>query len=359
MKQDKHFEQQYTKLRLEAILRSLFLALITASIATFAIALLLWLTPLNGWWISLIVLFAVTAIATVLYFRFRYSPTPMANARRLDRLGLEERLVTMVELQNETSYIASIQREDAKAALAKLTPADLKFRFDKNVWILLAVTATLAVGMTVFTALGEAGLLPNGDDLIRDLLPEQRENYVSITYLVEDGGEIQGVADQLIPKGTHAEPVTAVPFDGFTFVGWDDGGTRPTRQEKDVTEDFVVMAVFEPIDGDGDGDGDGDAGDENASEDAPGDEEGAPGENPSDEAPPGDDPESSSTHDRKNPGSAGAGKYDDFNQIIDGRTYYRDLLESYRDIIEDYLEEYGDQLTEEQRKIIESYIGIV
>ena len=55
----------------------------------------------------------------------------------------------------------------------------------------------------------------------------------------------------------------------------------------------------------------------------------------------------------------GGGKYSMENQIINGDVYYRDYLEEYRDNIRQYLEEHGGSLTEEQRKIIESYIGIV
>jgi hypothetical protein len=38
----------------------------------------------------------------------------------MDRLGLEERLVTMLEYQNDTSCMAELQRRDAKESLEKL-----------------------------------------------------------------------------------------------------------------------------------------------------------------------------------------------------------------------------------------------
>lgn len=348
--QSKHFEQYYPKLLAEAILKSLFSGLIVGFAAAFVTSIATWIT--GGWWIALVTFGTVTAIASVLYYFLRYRPSVKDNARRLDGLGLEERLITMIELEGDDSYMATLQRDDAKATLAKLEKKSIKFVFPKQVLVALAISAFLGSGMTTVSVLGDMGLLPDGGEIIKDIIPEEREVYVAVTYLVEDGGEILGESDQLILIGSNAEVVTAVPFDGYQFVGWDDGGSRPTRQERKVNEDFIVMAIFEPIQEEGEGDGDGDGQDGPADEDAP------PGDQPG-EANPDGSPGNPSDQPNENPGQSGGGKYDDFNQIIDGETYYRDLLESYKEQIKDYLEEYGDSLTEEQKKIIESYIGVV
>ena len=348
--QHKHFEQYYPKLLAEAILKSLFSGLIVGFAAAFVTSVATWIT--GGWWIALVTFGVVTAIASVIYFFFRYRPTVKDNARRLDGLGLEERLITMIELEGDDSYMATLQRTDAKESLSKLEKKSIKFVFPRKVFVALAISAFLGSGMTTVAVLGDAGLLPGGDEIIKEILPEEREVYVAVTYLVEDGGEILGEADQLILIGSNAETVTAVPFDGYQFVGWDDGGSRPTRQERKVNEDFIVMAIFEPIQEEGEGDGDGDGQDGPADEDAP------PGDQPGEQSQNGN-PGAPSDQPTEDPGQSGGGKYDDFNQIIDGKTYYRDLLESYKDIIKDYLEENGDSLTEEEKKIIEAYIGIV
>ncbi len=39
--------------------------------------------------------------------------------------------------------------------------------------------------------------------------------------------------------------VTAVPDDGYEFVKWSDGVTEATRQDRNVTKDIVVKAIFE------------------------------------------------------------------------------------------------------------------
>ena len=76
---------------------------------------------------------------------------------------------------------------------------------------------------------------------------------------------------------------------------------------------------------------------------------------------PGDSPaagESSGETEDAN-GNAGGGKYEEANQVIDGKIYYREVLGMYKDELIAYLEEYGDSLSAEARAIIEYYITIV
>ena len=177
--------------------------------------------------------------------------------------------------------------------------------------------------------------------LIEDAVEEAQEVYVSVTYEVEDGGYIEGIADQLVLYGTNAEPVVAVAEEGYIFVEWDDGRSRPDRSDTKITEEVVYVAIFEPIA-----------------------EEGAEGEEGQDEKPM-DNPQenenasqSQPDNDSDTPSSAG-GKYEEANQIIDGETYYREVLEMYKELLRQRLENEGDTLTEEERAIIEAYLGIV
>ena len=343
------FERYNPKLLAEAILKSVFSGLSVGFAVGFIAAAVVWLSPVDGLWIAPVAFVLASAVSAVIFYLAKYRITVIGSARRLDSLGLEERLITMIELEGNESYIARLQREDAKSALAGLDKSKFRFAFAKNVFVTLAVCGVLCMSMNTVSVLGELGYLPQGDEIIADILPEEREIYVSVSYLVEDGGEIEGDADQLILLGGNADSVTAIAHDGWAFVGWDDGSKRPTRQEKNLKEDFVVMAIFEQIEEEGDGDQEGDqAGDQEG--DQPGDQEGQQqdGENG-----PSDEQESENTSD------SGGGKYESYNQIIDGNTFYRDHLEYYKDLIKEYLEENGDSLTEEQKKIIEAYIGIV
>ena len=126
MNSNKHFSKYYSKLRFEAVIKALVAGLSVGFVANFIAALVTWFTPVDGLWISLGVLVGVSAIATLLFYFKRFRPNAVSNARRLDRLGLEERLVTMIEYENDESYIAAAQRADAKASLEKVDKKDIR-----------------------------------------------------------------------------------------------------------------------------------------------------------------------------------------------------------------------------------------
>ena len=143
MKENVLFQKQQPKLKQEAMLRSVLSGLAVGLGANFLVALITWFAPFNGLWISLAVLVAVTAIATPIFYKKRFSFDDTKSARRIDRLGLEERLITMVELDKDDSYIAKIQREDAKAALASITNDQIKIKISKAIVVAVTICAVL------------------------------------------------------------------------------------------------------------------------------------------------------------------------------------------------------------------------
>ncbi len=341
MNPKKHFKKHYSKLRFEAWLLALLCGLCLGFGCGFLAALITWFTKLNGLVLALIAAFGVTLVATPIFYLVKFRLTAMKNARRLDSLGLEERLVTMIEFEKDDSVIAQLQREDAKTQLEKLKSSSLKIRVRTPILLPFVITFVLLSSMLTVTVLSQQGIIPGGDELLEDAIEEAQEVHVSVTYDVEDGGYIEGEADQLILQGSNAAPVVAVAEEGYIFVEWDDGRSKPGREDTNITEDVVYIAIFEPLmEGDDEG---GEENDEQPS-DTPKEDENAS------QTKPGEDSDS--------PSSAG-GKYEEANQIIDGETYYREVLESYRELLRERLEKEGDRLTEEERAIIEAYLGIV
>ena len=337
------FEKQYRRLFTEAVLRSLVLGLVFGFGLAFLCAMALWIFDVNGWWMSFIGLAVGTLVAAaILYFK-KYHPTLVDSARRIDRLGLQERLITMVEYQNDDSFMAAYQREDAMQKLREVDPASIKLKVSISVIVALIISGILGTGMITVAGLSEAGLLPNFDDFVETVTPAQREVWHEVTYIIEDGGYIEGEADQLVLDGKDAESVVAVADEGYVFVGWDDGGKKPARTDRQITESQIFTAIFVPIDEDGEG-------------------AGMPGM----DGPPQDSPDSNSTGSGETStegedanGNTGGGKYEEANQVIDGKVYYREILGMYRDELIAYLEESGDTLSDEERAIIEYYIQIV
>ena len=344
-----YFEKYYSKLRAEAILKSLLCGLIVGLAANFAAALGTWFAPFNGLWLSLGILVLATGIATPIFYVKKFRPTAMSNAKRIDRLGLEERLITMIEYQGDDSFIAEVQRADAKAKLAEVDAKQIRFSFSKGLIIALAVAFVLGGGMTTVSTLSAEGILfPTPEELINTIIPKEPDVYVAVSYEVSEGGYIEGIPDQLVLLGGTAESVEAVADDGYMFAFWDDGKKRPARQDSKVTEDIVYVAIFMPI-GDGDGEGEG--------EPRPGD--GQPGENgsPGPDGPPGQPGERGAPDPNGQPGqsNAGGGKYEEHNMIVDGETSYYDFLEGYQGEASEALTEGGDSYSSEQREIIERY----
>ena len=345
MNSEKQFEKYHPKFRQEALIKSLLSGLGVGFAAAFVAAFVTWFLPSNGLLIILLTLVAGTGVAAPIFYLKKFRPTVMADARRLDRLGLEERMITMVELQVEESCIAQYQRRDAEQALAAINTTQIKMQIPSKLTWTAVISAVLCCAMTVVSVLSAMGLFIRGDELVDQIIPDEPDVYIAVTYLVEEGGYIEGESDQLILLGENAEPVLAVAEEGWAFVGWDDGSLNPAREEMEVTQELTYTAVFAPLGEDGMSD-DSDAGDESTPDAS---EPGEKGEQQGD-GEPSEDGE---------PGDQAGGKYDEWNHIIDGEIYYREFLESYKERLIKQLEEQGDELTEEEKAIIESYINLV
>ena len=104
--------------------------------------------------------------------------------------------------------------------------------------------------MITLGILADKGIIWGGDDIIDALTPEEQIVYVSVSYEAEDGGNIEGEADQLIPIGDKTTVIEAIAEEGYQFYEWDDGYDKPVRYEKNVTEDKIFIAFFVPLDAD-------------------------------------------------------------------------------------------------------------
>ncbi len=354
MNQENHFELRYKKLTAEGFLRSLFCGLSVALGVDFALGTVLWLIGTENLKLTILLLCtalpAITLIAGAIFYFAKFKPTIQANARRIDSIGLEERVVTMLDYQNSNSLMAKMQRADAVKALKAVNAKSIKFQFSKKILITLAICGSLGLGMSTVASLSAAGLLPSGKDFIDSVLPDEPPIYVPVSYMADDGGRIEGEEEQLVLFGENAEPVVAIPEEGYTFEGWDDGYKKPSRTDKKIDHPLVLVAIFLPIEDEGDDPGDEGQSGENGEQ--PGEQEGDKGDNR-------DGQEGNSDQESDTPSDSGSGKYSKENQIIDGNTYYREFLEEYRDKVMELLKKNAEELTEEEKAIIEAYINIV
>ena len=343
---NQHFNEYKPKLILEAILTAALFGIGVGFATGFLLGLVFWIIGIRLYWIIIAATLGVAAVVAAALYFLRFRPTDISNARRLDRLGLEERLVTMVELEGTDSYIANIQREDAKKSLGELDKRLIKLTVPKKILIVatsLFVLGTAAITANILAANGIWGYAP-------EIFEDEFTEYVTVTYEVDDGGTIEGDDVQDIEKGTDTTSVTAVADEGFMFKEWSDGYTQPTRFEQQVNESITYTAIFmeledeEGEESEGDGEGDKDSqGEQGGQSDEEGDEDGQ-------SAPEGE----------FNPNAtAGGGQREPSNQIINGETFYKEELdEEYLKQIEEMLDE-NDSLTDEEIDLIKKYLGIV
>ena len=121
------FKKYYSRLAKEGFLKALVCGLIIGFSLLLISAAVFWLADIERFWLCIVLWAVATATATPIFYFKAFRPTIKAIAKRVDELGLEERILTMTELEKDDSYIAMRQREDAKAALKTIDAKRLKF----------------------------------------------------------------------------------------------------------------------------------------------------------------------------------------------------------------------------------------
>lgn len=367
----------------EGILKSLFFGIIFGSLALVSIGFLTWFFDYKpGLFISIAAFIVIAATITPLLYFLHYRPTVKQIAYRVDALGLEERVITMEQLEGDDSDIAKLQREDTVKALKSVDHMLLKIAISAALFVPLIACCVLGTGMLTVSSLHYAGIIPSG---LVTLTPEYNPGVYTVIYSVEEGGEgvvIYWTGDwsqetpvnengDKVKEGENAKAVYAIPADNWAFVSWSDGYSDPYRQDMSVDADIFVQAIFEEIEADpdgeqaednannesGDGEGDkqegeggeeGESGQEGEPESAEGDAEAEGQEGNSNNEPQGQPDQS---------GATGA-RDQSSQQIVDGNTYYGDQFEdAYQeaqdrlgsdsnipDDLKDYVEDYFDSI---------------
>ena len=403
------FRSFYKKLAMEGVLKSVMLSSVFSLFIVFITSAVLWFYNVNALWIAIAIYVGVTAALSVLFYFRMFRPTTTSMAKRIDALGLEERILTMSELENDDSYIAMKQREDAIGALKTVNAKEIKFGFRTSLIVVLCVSFCLSCGMTTVNVLGATGKIPDGGDLIDGLVnPNERYytvKYIPIDYLMyvqhgilvgTENGMIDGNEEQIIAKGESGEAVIATADPDYMFYGWSGSTEGVERREVGVVVDnsmfdekkkvaFVyedklidsyfyepngwalvkspdtgeitiyVFAFIGPI-GEGEGEGGGEDGD-------------APNEDgeqiPSEDNPEGGDKNESGDNDQSDKDTDGdtggdqGGKSDkDNDKIIDGS-------QNYHERKDEYVQEYekrkanGEEIPDWLQKIVDDYYKLL
>lgn len=340
------FGRYFHKIVRESVLKSVLCGLTIGFLAAFICIAVSWFTGFSaGIYVGIGIFAAITAAATPLFYKYKFQPTTKRIAQRIDELGLEERILTMAELENDDSFIAMKQREDAVKAMKSVNAEMLKIAVSVPLIVAAAVSGTLGAGMTVAAAVAPDG----GKQLIDSMKVKQT---YSLTYSVEGSGWVidftkkenaklletvsarekqreidklngkEPVEDEAIPSvfsdrvsaavsaveendativldGVNDGSVTysfqvtegdefrvvlmALPQSGYVFIGWSDGVKTPYRTDTEVTANKTVVAEFEEVESvEDEGDGTGSSGGQGDGQ-GEGDEDGEPSDSDSSE----------------------------------------------------------------------------
>lgn len=183
------FKKYYSRLAKEGFLKALVCGLIIGFSLLLISAAVFWLADIERFWLCIVLWAVATAMATPIFYFKAFRPTIKAIAKRVDELGLEERILTMTELEKDDSYIAMRQREDAKAALKTIDAKRLKFAISIPLIVSLSVVAVFGSGMTTVAALSEYGVIKKGSDIIDDIIQPDPKTF-TIEYRVQGEGTI-------------------------------------------------------------------------------------------------------------------------------------------------------------------------
>lgn len=344
------FRKYYGRLAFEGVLKALVWGFAVGLLAFTVTAFICWAVSYDpGIWIALGIGVAAIAVTTVVLYYVRFRPTAKEIARRIDALGLEERMITMAELQKNDTYIAMRQREDAQQKLQAVEPKQINYQVSALSISLAGAAAALAIAMGVVFALSIYDVLPPGNQV---LTPEEEKEFVLVSYMEMDGGSIAGETDQVVEVGSDTQAVLAVADEGFVFVKWSDGVEEPSRQDLDVQEDIFVFAEFaemgEGEDGEG---GEGEPGDQ--PQDQPQDSEPSDSDDSDENQQPGEQPQDPNG----NPGSGAGGGTPNYDYVNDGNGKV-----DYNEIFDEYLKEALDEIASGElpdglREFLESYFG--
>jgi len=289
-------------------------------------------------WIGIITFAGGTAFATPIFYNFKFKKNKRQVAFRIDTLGLKERILTLVQFENDDSYIAQRQRKDAIDTLSKVNETLLKFAISVPMIIICSVCCVLSVGATTVSALSNQGII--------DKIEETNDQYFSATYGVKnvEMGKVVGELVQQVIEGKFTDPVEAIANDDYVFVGWSDGYMDAVRSDIINKDGFEVYALFEPIE-------DNEEEDDITKEER---DEGDPSKTGNGNPQPGASQDGSDGGNGESGDGAGGGSESASNQVVDGSTYYGDEYDSSLSDAQDKMNS-GNNLSGNEKDMIGDY----
>lgn len=324
------FKKYEKRIYIEHAFQALFFNAIIAALLMILVSLVVYFVDSKLFYLPIVIFFATLTIGTTITMIVR-RPSNQEIARRIDAIGLNQQATTMLEFINDDSDIAKMQRKRAKKLLLERSHREIKITLNRKYWITAIVLSLMAAISVSLVGISKFNGIPQYHDIQKRRMTKVVER--KVIYEAEDGGRILGKLEQEI-KDT-GKPVYAIPNKGYYFIGWSDGKTNPYRVDSFVKGTIKLKAMFRKFKVD---ETDIEVRDK--------------------KIPQPEYEEQNFEGDKPSHIGGGSGKYEEINQIIDGKTYYRDVLAKYskqelRALAND------KSMPLEIRKLIEEYFKII
>lgn len=180
--QEQRILKEYqAKIKREAALKSAVLALIVGFFLSLIVSVISYVTLYNALWISLSVWLAAAIGFFMLFYKKVFRVSLKTTAARVDTIGLDERVITMVDLAGSEDFIARKQRENTQAALSAVSPRQLKTFVSKLSVLALSLIAFCSIFMMTFSTVRAEDYQPPvveqsyEDKIIQDMIDDLRE----------------------------------------------------------------------------------------------------------------------------------------------------------------------------------------
>lgn len=332
MKRQQVYELNSFKKRViaENAINAIFLNIIISAVLMIVSSIIVFFIDSKFFYVPLIVFLLALGLGTTITLFARW-PSILDVAHRIDESGFNQQVTTMVEFLGDDSEIAMMQRERVKRLLSEHSSKEVKIKINKK--FLISAIVVLAVSFIPIGFVGASNFkgVPQYHEIQKKRMTKRAER--KIIYSAEEGGRIIGKLEQEITD--TGKPVYAIPNDGYYFVGWSDGNSNQYRIDSNISGTITLKALFRKFKHDQNVEG---ISDKNL-----------PQQEYEEHVFQGDKPSHI---------GGGSGKYEEINQIIDGKTYYRDVLEKYTNQELQALAN-DKSIPEEIRRLIEEYFKII
>ena len=195
------FGKYHKKLIAGAVVETLIYSLIAGFVASLLTVCVSRFARFDGAFLALLIGIAVFAFTAVFIYQKRLRPSVKRTAARVDRLGLEERAVTMLELDGEVSFMAVKQRENAKTMLKKINPRQLKIKIPAKYALMLVIAAAVSTYMMLLPPVPPISALEVEHDelvsIVEQMLQELRETIDEADVNEELKEELNELVDRL------------------------------------------------------------------------------------------------------------------------------------------------------------------